>query len=46
MTAAVCAAEALPRVDVQPSRRAVGAGGEATTGKELLDGNDRYGQIF
>ena len=38
--------QGLARVDVQPSRRAVGAGGEATTGKELLDGNGRYGQIF
>jgi hypothetical protein len=33
-------------VDVKPSCRAVGADGEATTGKELLDGNDRYGQIL
>jgi hypothetical protein len=31
----------LARVDVQPNRRAWWPGGEATTGKELLDGNDR-----
>ena len=38
--------QSLARVDVQPNCRAVVARRRSNNGKELLDGNDRYGKVL